>query len=97
MSAPLEDPQYVPEHPPVDGRIPSVVSKFGAATQVRWFQRFLKDLKPMPYDEWERYHIHSVEHPGSCCMSCDEDEELGYGSMRPDFCCCRSMKELTTT
>lgn len=94
MSAPLDDPQYEPEHPPVDGRIPPVVAKFGPATQVRWFRRFLKDLKPPV--EWGRFHVHSVEHLGPCCTSCDEDDMLGYGSMSPDFCCCRSLKELTT-
>lgn len=80
--APLEDPAYKPKHPPVNGEIPEVVAKWGAASQLRWFQRFGGQLGKRR--DWDRYYVHSVGHRGPCCTSCEED------GLFPDRCCCKA-------
>ena len=99
MLAPLEDPTYEPLHPPVNGKPPDVVAKWGPRSQLRWFRRFWDELYVFKFgrkwdcsvsseDSW-RFHIHSVEHVGPCCGSCIEDEKyLGYPPF-DDHCCCR--------
>lgn len=88
---PLENLDYVPLHPPVNGKPPVVIKLWGPASQLRWFERFEDQLK-MTYREWAQYYCCSVEHKGGCCDSCKDDEEWqGY----PNFdsaCCCRSTK-----
>ncbi len=70
--APLDDPAYTPAHPPVDGLVPDVVEKWGAASQVRWFRRFGATLKPQPRAVWDRYYLVTTRHRGAHC-SCSED------------------------
>lgn len=90
---PLEDPDYVPEHPPVDGKIPDVVSKWGKESQLRWFQRFGKELRDPP-DRTDLY-VESEYHPNWCCRACLcelEDNYLGGGVMADGWCCCRDQR-----
>lgn len=85
---PLEDPSYVPEHPPVDGKIPDVVYRFGPATQIRWFKRFYKSLGPD--NNFSDYYVDSEHHRGCCCVSCLDEYEEHCGSVIDDgWCCCR--------
>jgi hypothetical protein len=42
---PLNDPDYVPLHPPVGGRIPEVVVRWGMRSQLRWFERFWDEVR----------------------------------------------------
>lgn len=91
---PLEDRNYTPKHPPVDGYIPAVVEKWGPRSQVRWFDRFMSELRPQKPDVWERYYCSSEEHKGSCCSSCIQDRDEGYFDLYPK-CCCRSDLEDT--
>lgn len=87
-NAPLEDPSYKPKYPPVDGKIPAVVIKFGPATQLRWFRRFLRDLGWGA--NFYEYYTTSKHHKGPCCGTCIVDCEEGYGSVIDDgWCCCR--------
>jgi hypothetical protein len=89
---PLEDPSYEPKYPPVDGKIPAEVSKFGPETQLRWFKRFSGDLD-QGYNYYDYYTI-SEHHRGPCCGSCvveyEENQGTNYGSVIDDgWCCCR--------
>lgn len=77
---PLEDPSYVPLHPPVDGRVPAVVARWGPRSQVRWFRRFFRSLRPATFDG---LFTSSVAHYGGCCHSCFED---GWDAVA---CCCK--------
>ncbi len=88
---PLEDPDYVPQHPPVNGQIPDVVAKWSPASQLRWFDRFAKQLKPQSARVWDRFYCSTVKHRGGCCDSCIEDREYGFDL--DDDCCCRVFKE----
>lgn len=92
-SAPLENPEYVPEHPPVDGRIPEVVSKFGKKTQLRWFRRFGEEINAS--ENVDKYYYSSEYHKGACCSSClseFEDGYLGGGVIADGFCCCQDIR-----
>jgi hypothetical protein len=82
--APLDDPAYVPKHPPVDGSIPDVVARWGAASQLRWFRRFGPDLGIRK--DWGLYHCHSEYHLGLCCTSCWDEAHTGV--MQDGYCCC---------
>lgn len=84
--SPLNDDEYIPKHPPIDGVIPDVVATWGARTQVRWFQRFRTELGVHPPAEWDRYYVSSLSHRGLCCVSCAYDEEDGIDTV--DACCC---------
>lgn len=91
--SPLNDPTYAPRHPPVNGEPPAVVARFGPRTQIRWFQRFRRNLSGH-YDSArkgavDRYHCESLLHRGFCCWQCEGDEynEPWEG---PD-CCCRAL------
>lgn len=90
--APLDDPLYVPKHPPVKGLVPWVVEKWGARSQVRWFRRFSGQLDRQRYPYWERYFIDSVLHQGRCCSSCIGDYDEGYDSPYEGHCCCRASR-----
>ena len=94
MTAPLEDPTYVPKHPPVNGGIPWVVEKWGARSQLRWFHRFEGQLRRQVRSScWEPYFVDSVQHRGRCCQRCEGDFEDGYDNgMRPEHCCCRALE-----
>jgi hypothetical protein len=85
---PLEDPAYSPANPPVDGRVPDVVAKWGPASQLRWFNRYRSQLEPMPPAEWDRFYCTTDDHRGSCCSSCSDDYLNGYSYV--DGCCCRA-------
>lgn len=88
-SSPLNDPDYVPLHPPIGGRVPAVVERFGPRTQIRWFQRF-RDQLQRPVDG-SRYHTESLLHRDWCCWQCEGDEWTepwdGPG------CCCRGLPD----
>ena len=88
---PLEDPDYQPLHPPVNGLIPDVVEKWGPRSQRRWFDRFNDQVRAQPYSVWERYYCSSTEHRGTCCSSCESDFWEGYGG-DIDRCCCRAYR-----
>jgi hypothetical protein len=88
-TAPLDDPAYVPQHPPVNGIVPEVVRKWGLRSQYRWFGRFWPQLKAQPYSFWAAFYCSSESHRGLCCSSCIEDKAEGYGD-DIDGCCCRA-------
>ena len=88
---PLEDPDYTPAHPPINGRVPEVIEKWGPASQLRWFDRFRDQLKPRPMAEWDRWYCTTTAHTGSCCSSCQQDQDYGYGD-DIDGCCCKGFK-----
>jgi hypothetical protein len=90
--APLDDPSYDPVHKPVDGRVPAVVARWGAASQLRWFARFRDELtRRKLISEWDAFYCESAEHRGSCCDRCIEDWLDGYGYA--SGCCCKSESE----
>lgn len=84
--APLDDPRYQPKHPPVGTSIPAVVVKWGAASQLRWFRRFGKQLGVRK--DWGLYYCQSAHHLDLCCYNCADDDMTGH-SMGGDYCCCR--------
>lgn len=85
---PLEDPRYIPLHPPVNGMIPDVIERWGPSSQIRWFTRFRQDLKLWRVD-LTSYWISSLEHRGACCGTClGELEETGIDPMDGYCCCC---------
>jgi hypothetical protein len=83
--APLDDPAYVPAHPPVGGLVPDVVVKWGAASQLRWFHRFGAALEPQPQAVWDRYYLATTAHRGKHCDCVDVP---GWGC-----CYCESWAE----
>ncbi len=91
MVAPLDDPAYVPQHPPVNGIVPDVVRKWGPRSQIRWFDRFWNELKAQPYSFWAGFYCHSVSHRGMCCSSCIADKDEGYGD-DIEGCCCEAIR-----
>ena len=92
MSALLDDPAYTPKHPPIGGRVPDVVAKWGAASQLRWFRRFWDDLSrsTLQAKALEPFYCQSEEHRGACCISCLQEQYDGY--YYTDSCCCRAAK-----
>jgi hypothetical protein len=84
--APLDDPRYQPAHPPLDGRIPEVVVKWGPKSQVRWFRRYAAEVGAQPIAVWARHYCVSEHHRGQCCYSCDDDPVTR--GLFPDGCCC---------
>jgi hypothetical protein len=87
--APLDDPAYRPAHPPVDGLPRDIIARWGARSQLRWFDRFRGQLRGAPIGFWARFYCSSDTHRGSCCFSCIEDKFTGYGDDITG-CCCRS-------
>lgn len=92
--APLDDPVYEPQHPPINGEVPDVVTKWGPRSQLRWFTRFNTQLAPQHGDVWGRYHVHSEHHRGPCCISCNAEYVHGTGVMMDDYCCCKGARAL---
>lgn len=95
MTAPLDDPNYEPKHPPINGNVPDVVAKWGPQSQLRWFTRFHDQLKPQKHSTWDHFYCESDHHRGSCCNSCRDDIEMGYDYPPEDddgnpLCCCRA-------
>ncbi|MET9385319.1 hypothetical protein ABZY09_30670 [Streptomyces sp. NPDC002928] len=91
--APLEDPAYEPEHPPVGGGVPAVVARWGARSQVRWFTRFWRELR-FPQD-LSGFWVFSEHHRGPCCLSCESeflDGFQGGGLMADGWCCCHDSR-----
>lgn len=97
VQAPLEDPTYNPLHPPIDGFAPDVVEKWGPRSQLRWFERFVGDMKPRPSADWDRFYCDSLDHRGLCCVSCIADKEDGYGDDIEGCCCKRLWDDATQT
>jgi hypothetical protein len=91
-TAPLDDPSCEPANPPINGRVPDVIAKWGPVSQQRWFRRFQDQLKPAPYDEWERFYCSSEQHRGSCCDSCAQDISAGYQDWDAGRCCCKATR-----
>lgn len=88
---PLEDPDYDPAYKPVAGKAPSVIAKWGAASQRRWFERFRNDVK-MTHQEWDQFFVNSSEHRGLCCESCMTEEEHFGVPVFDDHCCCNGSR-----
>jgi len=86
--APLEDPAYEPQHPPVNGRVPAVVAKWGPRSQLRWFRRFRKEIGAQSIEVWEAHYCASLGHRGQCCVSCEGEYLDGYGVTLDGWCCC---------
>ncbi len=84
---PLEDPAYQPEHPPIGRDIPDVIAKWGPRSQLRWFQRYGRQLGARK--DWHLYYCTSPHHRGLCCFSCDDELEHGIGVQMDGWCCCR--------
>lgn len=93
VAAPLEDPTYQPEHPPINGAIPDVVEKWGARSQVRWFSRFQGTIAAQRHERWARFYVDSIHHRGLCCDSCLDDFEGGWDYPPDDRCCCRGLRD----
>lgn len=89
--APLENPRYQPKHPPIDGRVPDVVEKWGPRSQLRWFDRYRSQLRPMPPKEWNRFYCSSTQHRGGCCYSCGDDRDMGFDDLGLEHCCCYAL------
>lgn len=89
MRAPLDDPNYEPEHPPVNGIIPGVVAKWGPRSQLRWFRRFRSQLSDRQGQGWDQFYYVTENHLGGCCYSCAEEYEYSTGVMMDGWCCCR--------
>lgn len=92
MTWPLNDPNYEPKHPPVNGSVPWVIGCWGPRSQLRWFNRFRRQLKPRVSPVYTDLHIESVEHTGNCCYRCggyDDPAEFWDGP----GCCCKARKE----
>lgn len=91
---PLEDPVYAPVTRPVNGSPHPDVAKWGAASQVRWFQRFWgSSAMPtvLPKDA-ALYYCQSIEHRGPCCESCYDDVLEGWDDgLFDEHCCCRAL------
>lgn len=86
--APLNDPAYQPHHPPTrDGRIPEVVQRWAARSQIRWFQRFQNQLDRTKTSDLSGYYTESLAHPDDCCVQCDQEYLYGCDD---DPCCCRA-------
>lgn len=88
--APLEDPAYQPLHPPVDGRMPAVVTRWGPRSQLRWFARFRRHLGPR--EDVSAHWVDSPRHRGSCCPGCLTEQEEGRYYLDDD-CCCREVEQ----
>lgn len=59
--------------------------------QIDYFKKH--DKIRMPYEMWNKFYVHSLEHMGFCCSSCLGDEEyLGQPNF-DDKCCCHSTKK----
>lgn len=89
--APLDDPRYQPQHPPINGAVPWVVNRWGPRSQLRWFRRF-RDSLDTRWVQWDCYYCVSVEHRGGCCVSCLDEEYAGYGGSASG-CCCKAREE----
>lgn len=88
--APLDDPAYTPQHPPLESQVPDVITNWGPRSQLRWFRRFGQQLGPRK--DWDRYYCQSEHHPGLCCSSCDDEYEAATGVRLDGWCCCRDQR-----
>jgi hypothetical protein len=87
--APLDDPAYIPEHPPINGIIPPIVARWGPKSQQRWFTRFWRDLAKQQEQSTRLFYCESEHHLGPCCYSCGEEAEYDMGVIMDGWCCCR--------
>lgn len=90
-AAPLDDPAYEPKHPPINGKVPDVVAKWGPRSQLRWFRRYRHKVGAQPVSVWNAHYCTSEHHLGQCCTSCEQEYLDGYhGSVASDgWCCCK--------
>lgn len=92
---PLEDPDYSPAHPPVEGKVPEVVTRWGKRSQIRWFQRFSGELNWT--QDFSQMWPTSEHHRDWCCTSCFAEYEDGYqggGPIMDGWCCCKDQRIL---
>lgn len=90
---PLQDPNYQPEHIPIDGMVPPIIARWGKASQLRWFKRFSK-ITPKGFtlshrNDFSIFWCDSEHHIGPCCGSCIGEFEDGFGVMMDGWCCCK--------
>jgi hypothetical protein len=91
----LDDPGYHPKHPPINGRIPAVVHRFGPRTQIRWFSQYRRMLRwPWPAIA-DQFYLTSLDHTGLCCHMCEHRIPASWQwnpPRNPDVtpCCCRT-------
>ncbi len=90
MLAPLDDPTYAPVHRPVEGQVPEVVARWGPRSQLRWFRRFWQQLAAG--QRLDRFYCESEHHRDTCCASCFDEYQDGYGVMMDAWCCCRGFR-----
>lgn len=84
---PLTRPDYQPKHPPVDGKIPDVVARWGKASQLRWFRRFWKEIGPL--ESLGAFWCTSEHHRGPCCPPCQGEDG---GVVADGYCCCQDTR-----
>jgi hypothetical protein len=95
MTTPLENPRYVPLHPPVNGGVPDVIARWGMRSQLRWFQRFGRQLTVRSPDV-EEYWCTSLEHRGMCCSGCGMEWDAdGIDPTDGYACCCKAQEHPT--
>jgi len=86
--APLDDPAYIPEHPPINGIIPPIVARWGPASQRRWFRRYWGQL--VREQAWGGFYWSSEHHVNGCCERCGEAPDEWFPPIPlDDWCCCR--------
>lgn len=85
--SPLNDPDFEPGHPPVDGMIPDVVRRWGKPSQLRWFNRYRRKLATG--QDVTGLSVSSEHHLGWCCWTCVVEDEEGRGVIMDGYCCCR--------
>lgn len=44
---PLDDPNYLPMYPPVNGKVPEIFEKWGPRTQERYMKRYKEELNEL--------------------------------------------------
>lgn len=92
--SPLNDPDYQPKHPPVDGVVPDVVRRWGKRSQLRWFWRFWREVNYRIQDITDMW-VDSEHHRDRCCGSCLaewDEEEGGRGVCMDGWCCCHDKR-----
>ena len=90
---PLDDPCYVPAHPPINDRVPVMITRWGPRSQVRWFRRFADEVGSQPVAVWDAHYCASERHRGQCCGSCGDDFLNGYAGDLEGRCCCYDGRE----
>lgn len=63
--------------------IPEYVKLLTPESQVEWFE--INDVGPQPHKVWAEFYVVTTSHKGLHCVSCIEDQNLGY--MDFEYCC----------